>query len=312
MTMHVEREPPGGQRAVRVDDEAEATAEHPDRSYEQALAAVDELRRELARRREERRRELEPRGLVPPPSLEKAPEVPRQIAEPESPAPVAALSALAEAEAEPATTPLARGWIVAAATTVVALLAASLIGLLGGREPAPRERGAAAAPQEAPAAATDSTGRDGGAKPSANDPAANSLGEVFFHETAGYGFRYPTHWSLQRAGEVARVISPDGTRVVSFALGPIGPESFDSFSSLLERSYDDVRISRYEPVSLEGESAVVLRGRATSPSADELVFRALVVVRPERRAVGAFAAARLRAGIGDVAAIILRSLRVEH
>jgi hypothetical protein len=153
------------------------------------------------------------------------------------------------------------------------------------------ERPEASRGEPPPAASAESEDQPQPAGQPAGKPRAGT--KPFFNATAGYGFRYPRSWSVSSNGEVAKVISPDRTEVVSFALGPVGlPATYESFAALLRDSYRSVAFSRHRSASVEGNPAVRVSGRAVNTSGTRLRFRALLVERPGERSVGVFAATR--------------------
>jgi hypothetical protein len=136
--------------------------------------------------------------------------------------------------------------------------------------------------------------------------------EVAFSQEGGYRLRYPAAWTVERSGEVTKVASPDGSEIVSFALGPVGlPPSFDSFSSLIAGAYEQVEIIEHEAASVQGNTAIQVDGRATNSANVSLRFRALIVERPGRSSVGGFAAAHSGRALSSDAIAVLESLRVE-
>jgi hypothetical protein len=117
--------------------------------------------------------------------------------------------------------------------------------------------------------------------------------EVYENEAAGYSFRYPETWTLQRQGTASRLTRPDRHFVISFGLGPVGglPVAYDEFVALLGKTYTDVVVDRVDATRVRDSVGVVLKGAATGSGGVRVRFLATILERPNgQRAIGALAA----------------------
>jgi hypothetical protein len=132
--------------------------------------------------------------------------------------------------------------------------------------------------------------------------------ELYQNDAAGYSFRYPGQWSLERQGTASRLTSPDEHVVITFGLGPQGglPVAYDEFVALLGKTYKGLVVSDVKATRVNESVGVVLRGSATGGGGVPVRFIATILERPgERRAIGALAATDLAsasfpAAVGEI------------
>jgi hypothetical protein len=138
---------------------------------------------------------------------------------------------------------------------------------------------------------TEPTGEDPGEPQggSGSEPRAPRLRRLV-NRAGNYSFVYPSAWELDARGEIAKVSSPDGVLVSSFALGPPRLQSgYKGFVRLLADSYDSVLVQDVKDAKVSGNEALSVRGRGRDASGRRISFRALLVERGGDRSVGAFA-----------------------
>jgi hypothetical protein len=129
------------------------------------------------------------------------------------------------------------------------------------------------------------------------------------NQVGNYSFVYPSTWEFDARGEIAKVSSPDGRLVSSFALGPSRlRSSYEGFVRLLADSYDSVLVQDVKDAKVSGNEALSVRGRGRDGSGRRITFRALLVERRGDRSVGAFAVTVGRSFDGRLADV-LSSLR---
>lgn len=129
----------------------------------------------------------------------------------------------------------------------------------------------------------------------------------------GYRFGVPPGWSVDREGTTTEVASPEGDTVVSFGLSFAGPlqAASESLVRLLDRSYNEIRISKRREMTIDDRQAVVFQGSAVNDSGVSIGFRLYTVqAKPRNFAVGVFQRAALTWREGD-ADDVARTFRVD-
>jgi hypothetical protein len=130
----------------------------------------------------------------------------------------------------------------------------------------------------------------------ASDRSFRFATNLYENHVAGYSFRYPDQWDLQRKQTVSKLTRPDQHLIVSFGLGPKGglPVAYDKFVSLLDDAYTNVTVDKVNATKIGDSVGVVIKGAATGSDGVRVRFVATVIERPgNRRAIGALAATDL-------------------
>jgi hypothetical protein len=149
-------------------------------------------------------------------------------------------------------------------------------------------------------------------RPSPEGAASSSL---LGHENkaAGYSFRYPRTWDVERAGTVSTITSPGEDAVVSFGSHMPRADLLQTarrLTSLVSRTYGGVRMGGPRMEAINGALAVLRRGRATNMAGEDLRFLVAAIHGPTRTfgAVG-FAKASTPATLHEAVADVVNSFR---
>jgi hypothetical protein len=104
-------------------------------------------------------------------------------------------------------------------------------------------------------------------------------GRSLENEAGGYSVTYPRAWEAITEGPVSKLVSPSEMVVIS-----IGPGVSDSLSDesersadLLERTYEEIRISEPRPLTIGTSSALEISGTAINDAGVRVRFRAIAI-----------------------------------